>query len=104
MAMNLTHAFTRLVRGVVVALCALFAFLALLGTQVHPVSAASPSFVRLINASPGEGTVDVFVDGAKFLGNARFATVTDYRQLPSGQHKVELALVGKGVGAAVIVQ
>src|SRR5258706_427691 len=57
-----------------------------------------------MNASPDVGTVDVFVDGAKFLGSARFARVTDYLQLPSGPHKVELALIGKGAGAAVIVQ
>ncbi len=102
--MNLPHTFTRLVRRVLVALCALFAFLILLGTQALPVSAASPSFIRLINASPDVGTVDVFVDGARFLGDARFASVTNYLQLPSGPHRVELALVGKGVGAAVIVQ
>jgi len=104
MAMKLSHALTRLARRVFLASCALFAFLALLGTQAYPVSAASPSFIRLVNASPDVGTVDVFVDGAKFLGNAQFATVTDYLQLPAGQHRVELALVGKGVGAAVIVQ
>src|SRR6266571_2910578 len=104
MAMKLSHALTRLARRVFLALCTLFAFLALLGTQAYPVSAASPSFIRLVNASPDVGTVDVFVDGAKFLGNAQFATVTDYLQLPAGQHRVELALVGKGVGAAVIVQ
>jgi len=102
--MNLPHAFTRLVRRVLLTLCGLFAFLALLGSQARPVSAASPSFIRLINASRDVGTVDVFVDGARFLGNARFASVTDYLQLPSGPHRVELALVGKGVGAAVIVQ
>src|SRR5207302_4197359 len=82
-----------------------FALLALLGSRALPVSAATtPSFIRLINVSPDVGTVDVFVDGATFLGNAHFASVTDYLQLPSGPHRVELALVGKGVGAAVIVQ
>jgi hypothetical protein len=95
----------RLARRGLLAFCALFALLALLGTQALPVSAATtPSFIRLMNASPDAGTVDVFVDGAKFLGSARFASITDYLQLPSGPHKVELALLGKGTGAAVIVQ
>src|SRR5258708_7417666 len=103
--MNLSHILIQLARRGLLAFCALFALLALLGTQALPVSAATtPSFIRLIHASPDVGTVDVFVDGAIFLGNARFASVTDYLQLPSGPHKVELALIGKGVGAAGIVQ
>src|SRR6266496_6613148 len=103
MAMKLSHALTRLARRVFLASCALFAFLALLGTQAYPVSAASPSFIRLVNASPDVGTVDVFVDGAKFLGNAQFASVTDYRPLSAGHHNVQAALIGIG-GASVIAQ
>src|SRR6266446_2369695 len=103
--MNLLHMLIQLARRGLLAFCALFALLALLGTQALPVSAATtPSFIRLMNASPDVGTVDVFVDGAKFLGSARFARITDYLQLPSGPHKVELALLGKGAGAAVMVQ
>jgi len=103
--MNLSYILIRLARRGLLAFCALFALLALLGSQALPVSAATtPSLIRLINASPDVGTVNVFVDGAKFLGNAYFASITDYLQLPSGPHKVELALIGKSVGAAVIVQ
>jgi sortase (surface protein transpeptidase) len=58
--------------------------------------------VRLIQASPDVGTADVFVDGSKFLSSFAFATVTDYKQLPAGSHKVQLALIGKGPDAAVI--
>src|SRR6266487_3411735 len=82
----------------------LLALLLLLGTQTLPASAESPSFVRLVNASPDVGTVDVFVDGAKFLSNAMFATVTDYLHLPAVQHNVQAALIGKGIGARVITQ
>src|SRR6266699_6462925 len=95
--------YARLVRRVFLTF-ALLALLLLLGTQALPASAASPSFVRLLNASPDVGTVDVFVDGAKFLGNTRFATVTDYLQLPAGHHNVQVALIGKGIGASVITQ
>src|SRR5213078_1899277 len=85
---------------------ALLALLLLLGIQALPASASaeSPSFVRLVNASPDVGTVDVFVDGAKFLSNAMFATVTDYLHLPAGQHNVQVSLIGKGIGARVITQ
>src|SRR5207247_9950353 len=67
-------------------------------------SAASASFVRLMNASPDVGTVDIFVDGAKFLSNAQYGSVTDYLQLPAGHHRVQAALIGKGIGASVIAQ
>ncbi len=93
----------RLVRRVFLP-CALLAFLLLLGTQPLPASAESPSFIRLVNASPAVGTMDVFVDSAKFLGNTMFATVTDYLQLPAGHHRVQVALIGKGIGARVITQ
>ena len=95
--------YARLVRRVFLP-CALLSLLLLLGTPALPASAASPSFVRLVNASPDVGTVDVFVDGKKFLGSAAFASVTDYLQLPAGHHNVQAALIGKGIGARVITQ
>jgi len=101
--MKLPHALIRLAWRVFLAF-GLLAFLALLGAQAPRASAASPSFIRIMNASPDVGTVNIFVDGAKFLGNATFATVTDYLQLPAGHHRVQAALIGKGVGAVVIAQ
>jgi hypothetical protein len=75
--------------------------------QVQPVAAATndnTAYIRVIHASPDIGTVDVFVDGKKLLSNFQFATVTDYVPLPAGTHKVQLALIGKGINAAVISQ
>lgn len=99
--MKLSYA--RLVRRVFLP-CGLLALLLLLGTQVLPASAESPSFVRLVNASPAVGSVAVFVDRAKFLSSTLFARVTDYLPLPAGRHRVQVALIGKGTGAKVIVQ
>ena len=93
----------RLVRRVFLP-CTLLALLLLLGTQPLPASAESLSFIRLVDASPAVGTMDVFVDSTKFLGNTMFASVTDYLQLPAGHHRVEAALIGKGIGAKVIAQ
>ncbi len=64
----------------------------------------STSYIRVIHASPDIGTVDVFVDGNPFLSNFQFATVTAYVPLPSGQHKVQAALIGKGVNASALTQ
>ena len=103
--MKLHYVLMRLPRRGLVAFCALFALLVLLSTQARPASASTAlSFIRLINASPEVGTVDVFVDGAKFLSNAQYGSVTDYLQLPAGSHKVQLALIGKGIGASVLVE
>src|SRR5260221_2990934 len=101
--MRLRHALARLVRHLAL-LSAMLIFLIFLGMRPLPVSADSPSFVRIINASPDVGTVVIFVDGAKLVGNNTFGMVTDYLQLPQGRHKVQAALIGRGIGAAIISQ
>src|ERR1700694_1664110 len=84
-------------------ICSLIAF-----SGVQKVSAssqaASPSFVRIIHASPFVGTADVFVDGSKLLSSFPFGQVTDYATVPPGPHKVQIALVGKGIGASALSQ
>jgi hypothetical protein len=58
----------------------------------------------VIHASPFVGTADVFVDGAKLLSSFQFGAVTDYVAVPSGAHMVQIAAVGKGVGAALLTK
>lgn len=82
----------------------LLALLALSGTQLPAAAAQSPSFVRVIHASPYVGTADVFLDGAKLLSSFAFGSVTDYAPIPAGPHKVQIALIGKGPGAAALTQ
>jgi hypothetical protein len=76
----------------------------LFGAKNLPASAQSPSFVRVIHASPDVGTADVFVDGAKLLSSFQFGAVTGYVSVPAGPHKVQIALVGKGIGGSVITE
>lgn len=80
----------------------IIAFATFFGLQQNSASAASPSYVRVIYASPFVGTADVFVDGTKLLSSFQFGAVTDYVAVPAGPHKVQIALVGKGIGASVI--
>ena len=82
----------------------MFTLLAFSSIQVPSVFAGSPSFVRVIHASPFVGTADVFVDGSKLLSSFAFGTVTDYVSIPPGPHKVQIALVGKGIGAAALTR
>ncbi len=82
----------------------MFTLLAFSSLQVPSVFAGSPSFVRIIHASPFVGTADVFLDGSKLLSSFAFGTVTDYVSIPPGPHKVQIALVGKGIGASALTQ
>jgi Domain of unknown function (DUF4397) len=84
--------------------CALFALVTFSGLFQKSVAAQSLAFVRIVHASPDVGTANVFLDGSKLLSNFQFGTVTDYATIPPGPHKVQIALIGKGIGAAVISQ
>ncbi len=76
---------------------------AFVGMEVRPASAVGTwAFVRVIHASPDAGTVDLFVDGKKLLSNFQFATITGYTQVTVGSHKVQIAVIGTGVNAAVL--
>jgi Domain of unknown function (DUF4397) len=86
----------------VLGIIGIVAFAALFSLQRNSASAASPSYIRVIHASPFVGTADVFVDGTKLLSSFQFGAVTDYVAVPAGPHKVQIALVGKGIGASVI--
>src|SRR6266567_3045119 len=77
---------------------------AFFGSQMGNAHAQSPAFVRIIHASPFVGTADVFVDGSKLLSSFAFGAITPYVPLPPGPHKVQIALVGKGIGAAALTQ
>ncbi len=80
------------------------ALLVLLAPWSGRAEAATPAYIRVIHASPAVGTADVFVDGNLLLSSFAFGSVTNYAPLPPGPHKVQIALVGKGIGAAVITQ
>jgi hypothetical protein len=82
-------------------------FLCIGFSSVFPVQtavAATTAYVRVIHASPFVGTADVFVDGQVLLTSFEFASITDYVPVPSGTHKIQIALVGKGLNAAVLTQ
>jgi hypothetical protein len=83
--------------------------LALSGFLLLPLTSAradssTPAFVRIIHASPFVGTADVFVDGNPFLTSFAFGAVTNYASVPPGPHKVQIALVGKGVAGAALTE
>jgi hypothetical protein len=50
----------------------------------------APAHVRVAHLSPDTPGVDVYVDGSQAVGNMGFETVTDYLEVPAGEHLVEL--------------
>jgi Domain of unknown function (DUF4397) len=70
----------------------------------HANSVQNVSYIRVIHASPFVGTADVFVDGKMLLSSFQFGSVTDYVPLPAGPHRVQIAVVGKGINASVLSQ
>src|SRR5712692_1109162 len=84
-------------------ICGLMAFFGVQKVAAAP-QATGTSFVRIIHASPFVGTADVFVDGSKLLSSFPFGQVTDYAPIPPGPHKVQIALVGKGIGASALTE
>src|SRR5579863_2635767 len=107
--MQRIHAFASVVRYVAL-IGSIFVTLAFANSQTLPASAHSAgnadttAFIRVVHASPDVGTVDVFVDSNKMLSSFQYATVTGYVPLPAGKHWVQVALIGKGIGASVISQ
>lgn len=60
--------------------------------------------VRIIHAIPDAPAVDVFVDGNRVLQDVAFKDVSDYLELPPGQHTLQVAPVGQGRENAIIDQ
>lgn len=85
----------------ILGLLAVFAFTAFNEASAKPAAIA---FVRVVDASPVSGNVDVFVDGRSLLSSIAFGTVTNYLQVPTGSHTVKVARAGSGIGAAFLTQ
>lgn len=90
--------------GMTLLLCGMFALIGFFVVPGQYVYAATPAFVRIIHASPFVGTADIFVDGSPFLTSFAFGAVTGYAAVPPGPHKVQIALVGKGISASALTE
>jgi hypothetical protein len=59
--------------------------------------------VRVLHASPDAPAVDIYVDRSPAIMNLSFGMVSDYAELPSGSHNVQVFPAGMGgKGNAVI--
>ena len=75
-----------------------------LSTAAPSARAAAMAYIRVVHAAPDVGIVDVFADGQRILSSFQFASVSSYVPLSGGPHKVQVALLGKGIDAAAMTQ
>ena len=57
-----------LVNRIPLVLCILLLF-TFFGVQAHPAAATSPTYVRIVDATPDAGVISIFVDGIKVVDN-----------------------------------
>jgi hypothetical protein len=92
--------------GLALLFCGTFALTGFFMVPGQNARAATQAFVRIIHASPFVSVADIFVDGdsTPFLQKVPFGAVSDYAELPPGTHKVQIALLGKGIGGAALTE
>lgn len=70
------------------------AALALVGAFAGTAAAADNAWVRVVHASPDAPNVDVWLDGTKVLTDVPFTAVSDYLEVPAGDHNVQVTATG----------
>jgi hypothetical protein len=59
--------------------------------------------IRVLHASPDGSAVDIFVDGQPAITGLTFGHISDYVELPSGQHNVQVFPAGtSGTGSPAL--
>lgn len=82
--------------GTRIGIARLLAASALLLAMAAPASAADTAMVRVLHASPDAPAVDVQLDDAPVdaLTNVPFGTISDYLDVPAGDHNVKVFATG----------
>jgi hypothetical protein len=70
------------------------AAMAMLGLLAGPAAAADNAWVRVVHASPDAPNVDVWLDSSKVLTDVPFTAVSDYLEVASGDHNVQVVATG----------
>ncbi|MFN8623251.1 MAG: DUF4397 domain-containing protein [Chloroflexota bacterium] len=78
------------------------AAVSLLALSAIGVGAQSPSaapagdsaWVRVLHGSPDAPAVDIYADGAEVLSDVPFGVISDYLQVPAGEHQIQVFAAG----------
>lgn len=76
--------------------------LALLGAALPAAAQTSTARVRVVHAAETVPAVDVFLDGTAALKNVGFISISDYLDVPAGEHEIALVPAGQNVDAALL--
>ena len=63
----------------------------------------APAKVRVLHGSPDAPAVDVYVDGTEAVSDLAFGTVTDYLEIPAGEHQVQVVAAGTDPSAGAVI-
>ncbi len=63
---------------------------------------SNPARVRIIHAAQEMPPVDILLDGQRVLANVPFPAISDYLDVPAGQHKVAVVPAGQDASAALL--
>ena len=66
------------------------------------IGQAGDACLNVVHASPDAPAVDVYVDGAKALGDLAFGAASGWVALPAGEHQVQVTAAGAEIETAVI--
>lgn len=63
---------------------------------------SNPARVRIIHAAQEMPPVDILLDGQRVLANVPFPAISDYLDVPAGQHQVAVVPAGQAASAALL--
>lgn len=59
--------------------------------------------VRVLHASPDAPAVDVYADGAEILSDVPFGVISDYLEVPAGEHRIQVVAAGADPAAGAVI-
>lgn len=59
--------------------------------------------VRVLHASPDAPAVDVYADGAEILSDVPFGVISDYLEVPAGEHRIQVVAAGADPAAGTVI-
>jgi hypothetical protein len=73
-------------------------------TAQSPEPAAETAWVRVLHASPDAPPVDVYAGDAELLSDVPFGVISEYLEVPAGDHRIQVFAAGSdpAAGGAVI--
>jgi hypothetical protein len=66
------------------------------------IGQAGDACLNVVHASPDAPAVDVYIDGAKALGDLAFGATSGWVAVPAGEHQVQVTAAGAELETAVI--